>query len=1159
MKRILSLILVIAMLAAMITIPTVTVSAAVENKAWNNTSDLFDTDAPMLYATKVPTGTTIDITDGKIDNAWANAYTLRVDYSQNIIRPNDKWQRSVFIDLYMMWDTQYLYILEERQYDDLTYVQDALNHYSGTTASAYYLSIPATYTKDSTNNDGAVNMVGAIAPNTATAAVGTPIQGLGTQRIKYYTGNTNATTFGDSGWAKNNNIETYTTLTTTGFMMETKVPWTELDNYNPGFSATKDAVLGFSFQYNTKASGSQSNYNHKQIADTYGFQQLKLVEGTNPTNKPIIPDFSWWNTTDKTFDISSEAQLLALVEMSQRHGASPFATDLGITTKPNFKDYTFNLTEDLTFNEGTTFNADGTWSGKAPVNGWGVINDFYGTFNGNGHTISGLYLPDGLRLSEDIRYVGLFGRVCGLTKVYDLNLTNGFLSVDPDVPQRTSDGNPKTSTSENTQYHNGSTGKDAAGTIASNQSAGSIAAVLHTGAAGGTFTLHNVTSDLHIRGTEFAGGIIGSTYSTNAITLDLNNVIFAGTVAGVRVDGGSTPTGSYAGRDYWSTYVSGTITDFYGTEGYKVAGSHNAAVKYQYTSAPEIQQTPVENGLFTARIIYGVNSLEWKNVGFKVTASYAHKQDNVKNYTTETVYNSVKAGNDTYTAPYNGMNYLYGLIISNIPTNNIAKITVTPIRTCANGVTTVAAQSYERVYKEGVESDETQNWEIFAPEFTDGTQTGTTQAITSTSRMKIYSGVEKDEFTSYVAKLQRMGYAVVNYSMGNNSYALCSSYHSTTYVTHIAKDNTLRIYTDKTGTTKSPALSTQSTTTAFPNFWQLSVDNHGSSANGGMSYVFEVEDGKFVIIDGGYNTETEADNLYNHLVANTPAGKTPVIVGWYISHWHSDHYGAMLAFSKKYSNVVDVEAFYYQGALPSSSVKNSLQANLWSDAIQYNGLHSGMSFNVGGLLFEVLFTREDNYPIVYKNENNNSMVVRVTAKSGNTTKSFMVLGDILAWPSERIVYNFGDAAATVLKSDIVQVSHHGYEGATIELYNLIEAPMILWPMNVVGEQAGERDRNLNIFGSWVRKNTMYGDVDGNPDDGIAEYDPAKHKYANADLVNASYSKEIIIHEYKYNKDGETLTQVLSQQIQWDKTYTNNSIIIPDYYSIYTTNKPYFAN
>ena len=59
--------------------------------------------------------------------------------------------------------------------------------------------------------------------------------------------------------------------------------------------------------------------------------------------------------------------------------------------------------------------------------------------------------------------------------------------------------------------------------------------------------------------------------------------------------------------------------------------------------------------------------------------------------------------------------------------------------------------------------------------------------------------------------------------------------------------------------------------------------------------------------------------------------------------------------------------------------------------------------------------------------------------------------------------------------------------------------------------------------------------------------------------NGSYSKEIIIHEYKYNKDGETLTQVLSQQIQWDKTYTNNSIIIPDYYSIYTTNKPYFAN
>ena len=36
-----------------------------------------------------------------------------------------------------------------------------------------------------------------------------------------------------------------------------------------------------------------------------------------------------------------------------------------------------------------------------------------------------------------------------------------------------------------------------------------------------------------------------------------------------------------------------------------------------------------------------------------------------------------------------------------------------------------------------------------------------------------------------------------------------------------------------------------------------------------------------------------------------------------------------------------------------------------------------------------------------------------------------------------------------LKSDIVQVSHHGYVGATVELYNEIDAPIALWPINKV--------------------------------------------------------------------------------------------------------------
>lgn len=69
--------------------------------------------------------------------------------------------------------------------------------------------------------------------------------------------------------------------------------------------------------------------------------------------------------------------------------------------------------------------------------------------------------------------------------------------------------------------------------------------------------------------------------------------------------------------------------------------------------------------------------------------------------------------------------------------------------------------------------------------------------------------------------------------------------------------------------------------------------------------------------------------------------------------------------------------------------------------------------------------------------NNSSMVFKVKVNS----KEILFLGDTGAESSEKLIENQGKN----LKADIVQMAHHGQNGATEELYKLINPEICLWP------------------------------------------------------------------------------------------------------------------
>jgi hypothetical protein len=101
--------------------------------------------------------------------------------------------------------------------------------------------------------------------------------------------------------------------------------------------------------------------------------------------------------------------------------------------------------------------------------------------------------------------------------------------------------------------------------------------------------------------------------------------------------------------------------------------------------------------------------------------------------------------------------------------------------------------------------------------------------------------------------------------------------------------------------------------------------------------------------------------------------------------------------------------------------------------------HSGQVIKAGGAEIEVLFTYADVEPMVLDQMNTTSLVFRVTVQG----TSVMVLGDTTSRAINHIYKAYGDH----LKSDMVQLAHHGVNGGEL-LYQTIDADVVLWPIAV---------------------------------------------------------------------------------------------------------------
>ena len=214
---------------------------------------------------------------------------------------------------------------------------------------------------------------------------------------------------------------------------------------------------------------------------------------------------------------------------------------------------------------------------------------------------------------------------------------------------------------------------------------------------------------------------------------------------------------------------------------------------------------------------------------------------------------------------------------------------------------------------------------------------------------------------------------------------------------------------------------------------QLSPQTHRQM----MGYVIKTINGKLIVIDGG--TSDDKDNLLKTIKNN--GSKVDI---WFITHAHNDHSGAFLDIMNKSEVEVDKICaslndfdWYKKYDSERAEFSKELIDLLNNKNINFKVVYPNLNdvFEIDELKVEILGIK--NPEITENSGNEQSMVIKFD--TGKT--SFLVLGDTGIQSSKKLL----ETQKSKLKSDIVQMSHHGQAGATKELYSQINPTACFWP------------------------------------------------------------------------------------------------------------------
>ena len=316
------------------------------------------------------------------------------------------------------------------------------------------------------------------------------------------------------------------------------------------------------------------------------------------------------------------------------------------------------------------------------------------------------------------------------------------------------------------------------------------------------------------------------------------------------------------------------------------------------------------------------------------------------------------------------------------------------------------------------------------------------------------SGATHDTFEEYCKELTHSGYIPKEFYIdGDHYYASFRGEDSCIFINYFDSIGEIFVAEEENCSYFSFNDEKIEGVSVAPQITQLDLEDFG------MCYAIRLSDGRYILIDGGREFECEADKLWNCLKEGTPEGMPVTIAAWILTHPHSDHFHGAFAFIEKYGEAVKIEKFllnfpehddfahYPQLASKDFRFEDSsgfTNIPRMFKAIEKVGAeifmpHTGQKYIIGDATIKFLSCIDDTIHIS-DSINAASLVFRME-----------ICGQSILWGTDGSfsIIKLAERYGETLKSDILQIPHHGFSSGTDEgelsAYKLIRPSVCFLP------------------------------------------------------------------------------------------------------------------
>ena len=380
-------------------------------------------------------------------------------------------------------------------------------------------------------------------------------------------------------------------------------------------------------------------------------------------------------------------------------------------------------------------------------------------------------------------------------------------------------------------------------------------------------------------------------------------------------------------------------------------------------------------------------------------------------------------------------------------------------------------------------------------------QNGTTD---QDSKMVVVSATNATSFDRYAAKLINSGFTKEAKTKIENNISYTFTKNNKIYhMYYTGNKNEARFIEDRASNTLLKNINAEMTGTEQTELYMYSLDyTKGESTTGatdywqidcGMLFILKFSDNSVFIIDEGHERQSSKEAMDSQMkflreITGTAEGEKVKIRGWFFTHPHGDHVYGAYKFIEMFHDNIELESTLFNfpaygvvGGYDGGTFKMKQAINTYFPDVKHVSLHTGQSFTMQGVKFDTLCTHEDwvgtdGKTTLGGDMNSASTVLKITIDG----KTLMLLGDVAKGDQMEKMYS------SALKSDMVQVAHHGYNRLQ-SLYKAIAAKCAICPNSEenAGLSSGNQQKfqdiidagaTMSVFaGEYTQKITISGD------------------------------------------------------------------------------------